>query len=362
MISGAAYYEILDMIGRFAQLRTLGEYSALEDFFTESPQIEIVEGDERFSFRKASGFSSFLQKRYKGTREFFSVGSPEMNLESGSEIPCLWMFVQILPDGDQGIHVTGRLDLVIKKVEGSCRIDQYKEYARVRLEPQPMQLSDNLFEAPQKEELKLEECQADIAELIEATNQYTKYVQYLHAGEKDRIVDLFLDSEDSSWLADSVRRKYLAAHPEIGKGEDGPGDTDIPPYWMGAYLGKEGVEKGFSDLVAVSSPENKGIYSGSHALSILAVKNKETDRIYTSAISYGGFIAGPVLTPKTPYPVVYGTGRWYFEWQKDASGNWKVKHFFWSTYDAAMIDRYDPVHRKDWISVHDRLTDWPDVF
>ena len=369
MKATAAYFELENLMGLYANQITCGCPELNVDLFTADAELEIngcvMHGEEEITqyFHRQSKKNKEL-----GIQEFFSVfGQLTEVQEDEQEAKCLWMFLSVSPDSaDQlATHRIGRIDQVCVRENGRFKIRQHRQFVRTSLEPINLcgRVEVDPDACPKVDWNMFQTCDNDneIGEMLDVLNVHSRYEQYLHCGNWDKIDHIFSQKPDVSWTVGNTRKKFLAEHPEYQRESDGPGYCDEPPYWMGAKIGhKRVIDEGFRGMVLPFSPENKGLYCCSDMLLPLVEINWKTHKAYTSAPSYGGLILGPAFGMNPPYPVLNSIGRWMIEWVKE-EGQWKMLHFFWSTIYEISADFYDPIHRDDWLSTHEDIHDWPEL-
>lgn len=360
-----AYFELTDLMGRYANCVSAGRYSQLPELFAGGAGLDLPGG---VHLRGAAALREYFAEMEKeaderGSREFFAVFGPVIELAPDAEqADCLWMYLSVLPQPHTGtaLHQTGRIDLSCVREGESFRIQSFRQIVRTRLEPIPLETRGKPGElyCPGPAARGMEN-DRQIGEALDILNIQGRYEQYLHCGAWDQVEKLFSAEPDATWTVGNTRKRYLAEHPEFSGEPDGPAYSAEPPWWMGAKVGRESIIRdGFGGMTLPFGRDNQGLYCSSDMLQTLAVVVPETGRAYTSAPSYGGFIIGPGMGMTAPYPVLNSIGRWIIEWKKETDA-WKMYHFFWSTLYELPMDHYDPAHQADWLSTHPDIHDWP---
>lgn len=366
----AAYFELTNLQGLYSQYISTGNYDKVSGLFAKDARLDVT-GHGAMEGR-ASIHDYFTRRgqemRARGTLEFFSVFGQLSEVRGDeNEARCLWMYFSLIPDPAKGTaeYRIGRIDQLCVKEDGRFLIQEQREFVRTQMEPPELSWAAACgaeFYVPEQDVQKMfDSCDNDpeTGEMLDILNTHSRYEQYLHCGDWDMISGIFSWKDDSTWAVGASRKRYLAGHPDYEKEDDGPGNSDEPTYWMGANVGHESIIwDGFAGMTIPFSPENQGIYCCSDMLLPLVCINRETGRAYTSVPSYGGFIMGPAMQLEAPYPALNSLGRWLIEWVKE-DGEWKMYHFFWSTFYEIVADRYDPAHRADWLSTHLDIHDWP---
>lgn len=360
-----AYFELTDLMGRYANDISTGRYSALPELFAGDAELDLPGG---VHLRGAAALREYFadlerETEERGSREFFAVFGPVIEVSpEAARADCLWMYLSVVPEPRTGtaLHRVGRIDLVCVREGEHFRIRSFRQIVRTRLEPVPLEAREERGKlcCPGPAAGSPED-DPQTGEALDILNLQGRYEQYLHCGAWDRVEGLFSAGPDATWTVGNTRKRYLAEHPEFPREPDGAAYSAEPPWWMGAMVGREAIIRdGFGGMTLPFGPDNQGLYCSSDMLQTLAVVVPETGRAYTSAPSYGGFIIGPGMGTAAPYPVFNAIGRWLIEWKREPDG-WKMYHFFWSTLYEFPMDRYDPAHCADWLSTHPDIHDWP---
>lgn len=361
----AAYFELTNLQGLYANYITTNAFDQVVELFTDDAQLKLPGLDPLRGKKEIRTYFDKVARR--GVQEFFSVFGQLTEVRADEEeARCLWVYLSVIFDPDSGtaVHRIGRIDQVCVKVDGVFRIKNHRQLVRVQLEPAQgryTQLSStDLARLSLTVQKQFAGCDNDeeIGDILDLINTHSRYDHYLHCGAWDMVDKVFATKEDTSWTVGNRRKQFLAENPDYCKEIDGPGDSEEPPYWMGAVVGHDNIIRdGFASMLPLK-PANQGIYCSSDMLLPLVVVNRETGRAYSSAAAWGGFIIGPVFGTQPPYTFLSSISRWHIEWIKE-NGKWKMYHFFWSTLYEVTAGLYDPKHQNDWISTHEDIHVWP---